>query len=63
MLIHKFRIGQIVLLKLAHYDRAPGGTYIVVKRLPEHEGEFEYQVRNSTEPHERVVRESQLRAM
>ena len=63
MSIHKFKIAQIVLLKLPHHDSAPGGAYIIVKRLPEHEGEFKYQVRNSNEPHERVVRENQLRAM
>jgi len=63
MLSQKFKIGQIVLLKLSHHDNAPGGAYMIVKRLPEHEGEFKYQVRNSTEPHERVVRENQLRAM
>jgi hypothetical protein len=63
MLSHKFKIGQTVLLKLSQRDSAPGGAYIIVKRLPEHEGEFKYQVRNSNEPHERVVRENELRAM
>ena len=28
--------------------------------MPERDGEFEYRVRSSHEPHERVVRESQL---
>jgi hypothetical protein len=31
--------------------------------LPEHEGEFKYQVRNSNELHECVVRENELRAI
>jgi hypothetical protein len=30
--------------------------------MPERDGEFEYRVRSTYEPHERVVRESQLRA-
>lgn len=33
---------------------------IVTKKLPEHNGEFEYRVRSVNEPHERVVRESEL---
>jgi hypothetical protein len=38
----------------------PGGAYVVTKRLPERNGEFEYQIKSVNEPHERVVRESQL---
>jgi hypothetical protein len=30
--------------------------------LPEHDGEFKYRVKSINEPHERVVRENQLRA-
>jgi hypothetical protein len=55
---HKFQIGQTVLL-----DRSrdlPGGAYVVTKKLPERDGEFEYQVKSSAETHERVVRENQL---
>src|SRR5215472_14967282 len=39
----------------------PDGMYVIVKRLPERDGEFEYQIKNLAEPDERVVRESQLR--
>jgi hypothetical protein len=35
---------------------------VVIKRMPEGDGQFEYRVRSSYEPYERVVRESQLRA-
>jgi hypothetical protein len=35
---------------------------VVIKRMPERGGQFEYRVRSSYEPYERVVRESQLRA-
>jgi hypothetical protein len=32
----------------------------ITKRLPERDGEFEYRIKSINEPHERVVRESQL---
>jgi hypothetical protein len=37
-----------------------GGACVITKRLPERGGEFEYRVKSVNEPHERVVRESQL---
>jgi len=39
---------------------AAGGGYVVTKRLPERNGEFEYRIKNIFEPHERVARESDL---
>jgi len=36
-------------------------SVVIVKRLPERDGEFEYQIKNLAEADERVVRESQLR--
>jgi hypothetical protein len=62
MTIHKFKIGQTVYLISFRNENAPGGTYVVIKRMPEHNGEYEYQVRSSYEQYQRVVRESQLRA-
>jgi hypothetical protein len=59
---HKFKIGETVFLEPSRDQNLPGGAYIVIKKLPEHDGEFEYRVRSSYEPHERVVRESQLSA-
>jgi hypothetical protein len=59
---YKFKIGETVFLKSSRGLNLPGGAYIVTKKLPEHDGEFEYRVRSSYEPHERVVRESQLAA-
>jgi hypothetical protein len=55
---HKFQIGQTVFLTASLGRDLPGGAYIVTKKLPERSGEFEYRVAN--EPHERVVRESEL---
>jgi len=60
--VHKFNIGQTVFLE--RYLERPlgvsGGAYVITKRLPEHDGEFEYQIKSVKEPHERVARESQL---
>ena len=59
---HKFHIGQIVFLDPSLERNLPGGAFIITKKLPEHDGEFEYRVKSINEPHERVVRENQLRA-
>jgi hypothetical protein len=58
---YKFQINQTVFLVPAIALNVPGGAYIVTKKLPENNGEFEYRVRSPHEPHERVVRESELR--
>ncbi len=60
MPIHKFKIGQTVFLSPSFGLNIPGGTYIITKKLPERDGEFLYQVKSAREPHERVVRESEL---
>ena len=56
--MHKFNIGQTVFLERSL--AVPGGTCVITKRLPERDGEFEYRIKTVNEPHERVVRESQL---
>ena len=38
MAIHKFKIGETVFLE--HSLDVPGGAYVVTKRLPERDGEF-----------------------
>jgi hypothetical protein len=60
MLSHKFRIGQRVQLAPAISRNVIGGSYEVTKKLPENRGEFEYWIKSMNEPHERVVRESEL---
>ncbi len=55
---HKFQIGQTVFLRGSL--NVPGGAYVVVKQLPERDGEFEYRVKSPSEPHERVIREHEL---
>ena len=62
MTTHKFKVGQSVLLAPSYVSNLPGGSYVVTKQLPERNGEFEYRVRSVNEPHERVVRESELQA-
>jgi len=56
---HKFKIGQ--RLFLVRSLGLSGGAYVVVKRLPKRDGDFEYQIKSVNEPDERVMRESQLR--
>jgi hypothetical protein len=58
---HKFKIGQRLFPTRSVGLNVPEGAYVVVKRFPERDGEFEYQVKNVSESDERVVRESQLR--
>jgi hypothetical protein len=60
---HKFRLGQLVRLAPALSRNVPGGSYEIVKRLPERDGEFEYQIKSMNEPHQRRMRESELRAL
>jgi hypothetical protein len=59
MASHKFKIGQTVYLERSL--SMPGGAYVVTKKLPEREGEFEYRIKSVNEPHERAVLESQLK--
>jgi hypothetical protein len=58
---HKFTIGQAVHFRPASRDHSAAGLYIVTKRLPEKDGEFQYRIKHPTEPHERIARESELR--
>jgi hypothetical protein len=61
MATNKFKLGQTVFLRPTIFSRdAARGAYEVTKQLPERDGQFEYRVKSSREPHERVVRESEL---
>jgi hypothetical protein len=57
---HKFKVGDIVSVQPAMSRNIPGGVYEVTQRLPETGGEFHYRIKSVNEPHERVVRESEL---
>jgi len=58
---HKFKIGERLFPARSVGLDVSEGAYVVVKRLPEHDGEFEYQIKSVNELDERTVRESQLR--
>jgi hypothetical protein len=58
---HKFHVGQAVQFRTKpFYVSAALGVFEVIRQLPERDGELEYRIKNSTEPHERVARESEL---
>jgi hypothetical protein len=60
---HKFKIGQTVILESNLLNRgAARGAYKVTRRLPESNGQFEYQIKHSSEPHERIAKENELSA-
>ena len=60
---HSFTIGQRVELFPGKLDgNVPRGAYTVQRLLPNDGMDREYRVRNIRDGHERVVRESQLRA-
>jgi thiamine monophosphate kinase len=59
MLRHKFKVGQLV-----YYQGRGGasGVYQVTQLLPQAEDEaFQYRIKSVNEPHERVVKEHELR--
>ena len=57
----RFHCGQTVRLSRGlPYRSAADGEYKVIRRLPDNDGELQYRVKSVREPHERVVRESEL---
>jgi len=57
---HKFHVGHLVQLIPSISRNVPGGSFEIIKKLPERDGEFEYRIKSMSEPHERVARESKL---
>jgi len=59
---HKFRIGQSVQFTSNAFDRgSSSGVYKVTGLLPpQNDGDRQYRIKSADEPHERVVKESQL---
>ena len=58
---HKFKIGERLFPTRSVGLDLSKGAYIVVKRLPKHNGEFEYQIKSVSGIDERIVRENQLK--
>jgi hypothetical protein len=58
---HRFRLGQKVQFNRGYSHRSvPDGFYEVVRQLPDTDGEPYYRIKSSREPHERVVKESEI---
>ena len=56
----KFRAGQSVLFA-GPYGYGPPEIYVIVRELPERDGEAQYKIRSADSPRERVAKQSQLR--
>jgi len=58
----QFRSGQTVRLSRGGlpYKSAADGDYKIVRQLPDNGGEQQYRIKSVREPHERVVKESDL---
>jgi hypothetical protein len=59
-MLHKFILGQAVEYVPPRGQYAPPGIYVVTAKLPQRDGEFEYQIKHTSELHERIARESDL---
>jgi hypothetical protein len=57
---HKFILGQTVAYTPPRGHYAPPGIYVVIAKLSERDGEFEYYIKHTSELHERIARESEL---
>jgi len=58
---HRFKVGQSVRLVSGPFGRGIGnGIYKITQLLPPEGDDYQYRVKNGDEPHERVVKESQL---
>jgi hypothetical protein len=58
---HRFRPGQSV--RFCHgslYRDAAGGSYEVIRQLPQDDGDYQYRIKSAREQHERVVKEREL---
>jgi hypothetical protein len=56
---HKFKVGDIVIIRPAISRYAPSDVFEVIKQLPGG-SEPEYRIKSANELHERVARESEL---
>lgn len=58
---HKFKIGQSVSFSSGPFGRGgANGIYTVTQLLPLEGDDYQYRIKSADEPHERVVKESQL---
>jgi hypothetical protein len=58
---HKFKVGQTVSFTSGPFGRGGAtGIYKITQLLPPEGDDFQYRIKSASEPHERVVKESQL---
>ena len=58
---HKFKVGERVLYTSGPFGRGTvSGVYRVTQLLPSDGDDRQYRIKSSDEPHERVVKESEL---
>ena len=60
---HKFKIGQSVNYTSGRFGVAGSarGIYKITQLLPPDGDDFQYKIKGAAEPHERMVKESQLK--
>jgi hypothetical protein len=56
---HKFKVGQIVY---ARFHDGSGGVYQITQLLPPTSEGPQYRMKSQAEPHERIAKESALKA-
>jgi hypothetical protein len=58
---HKFKVGQSVSFTSGPFGRGgTNGIYTITQLLPPEGDDYQYRIKSAREPHERVVKESQL---
>lgn len=58
---HKFKVGQSVSFVSGPFGRGgANGIYTITQLLPPEGDDCQYRIKSASEPHERVVKESQL---
>jgi hypothetical protein len=57
---NQFRPGETVRLVRSSLRFAAGGDFKVIRPLPDNGGETQYRIKSMSEPHDRVVKESEL---
>jgi hypothetical protein len=58
---HKFKVGQSVRFMSGPFGRgSTNDIYAITQLLPSEGDDYQYRIKNVDEPHERVVKESQL---
>jgi len=61
-IIHRFGIGKMVCFSApVRLPNAARGPYQILAQLPERDGEFQYRIKSDREPHDRIVKEGELR--